>query len=372
MKRHVFLIPGFFGFANLGDFTYWGPVHHKLGELLAKAGKPAEIHCVKSLPTASLRARTRCLAETVARVRPGSGAVIHLIGHSTGGLDARLFLTPAVGLQTGIDVERLARKVRSSVSVATPHLGAPIASFFTGLLGRKLLRVLSVMTMAALRRGELPLSAWARMAGLFAVGPTFSSASGTLATQLYRQLLTDFNAERREQVNQLLGEVERDQSLLTQLTVETMDLFNAAAGNRSDVLYGSVITRARPPGLESAREIGFSPADQAQQALYASLSRLSAGYDFPQPGPDVKRALRKAFGEVPDSAANDGIVPTLSQPWGQCIAAARADHLDIIGHHGGGDAEDHYDWLMTRSDFRREQFDDVWQDVADFLVESEG
>ena len=86
----------------------------------------------------------------------------------------------------------------------------------------------------------------------------------------------------------------------------------------------------------------------------------------------MKRALRKAFGEVPDSAANDGIVPTLSQPWGRCIAAARADHLDIIGHHGGGDDEDHYDWLMTRSNFRREQFDDVWQGVADFLVESEG
>ncbi len=59
MKRHVFLIPGFFGFANLGDFAYWGPVRHKLQGLLDDAGMPAEIHCVKSLPTASLRARTR-------------------------------------------------------------------------------------------------------------------------------------------------------------------------------------------------------------------------------------------------------------------------------------------------------------------------
>ena len=55
MKRHVFLIPGFFGFANLGDFAYWGPVLHKLRDLFDEAGLEAEIHCVKSLPTASLR-----------------------------------------------------------------------------------------------------------------------------------------------------------------------------------------------------------------------------------------------------------------------------------------------------------------------------
>lgn len=210
-----------------------------------------------------------------------------------------------------------------------------------------------------------------RMAGLFALGPSFSSASGTLAEQLYRQVLTDFNAERREQVNQLLAEVERDQSLLTQLTVETMDLFNAAAGDRPGTLYGSVITRARPPGLESSLEIGLNPVDQAQQAFYYSLSRLSSGYEFPAPGASMKQALRRAFGEVPDSAANDGIVPTLSQPWGRCIAAVQADHLDIIGHHGG-DTGEHYDWLTTHSDFRQEQFEDVWQRVAAFLVASEG
>ena len=71
MKRHIFLIPGFFGFANLGDFAYWGPVHRKLSELLDNAGMPAELHCVKSLPTASLRLRTRCLLETIADADPG-------------------------------------------------------------------------------------------------------------------------------------------------------------------------------------------------------------------------------------------------------------------------------------------------------------
>ena len=372
MQRHVFLIPGFFGFANLGDFAYWGPVHRKLGELLDEAGMPAELHCVKSLPTASLRARTRCLLEAIAATRPGPRAIIHLIGHSTGGLDARMLLTPAVDLQTKIDAKRIARKVCSSVSVATPHLGAPIASFFTSLLGRKLLQLLSVLTIAALRRGELPLSVWAKMAGLFALPASVGGATGSLASQLYRQLLADFNAQRRAQVQELLTEVERDQSLLTQLTVETMDLFNAAAGDRAGVFYGSVVTRARPPSLATTREIGLDPIDQAQQAFYYSLSRLAAGYEFPLPDKTYRQALKQRLGEIPDSAANDGIVPTLSQPWGRCIAVAQADHLDIIGHYRDEDDSDHnYDWLTTHSDFQAAEFNDVWQRVVEFLAEAE-
>ncbi len=371
MKRHVFLIPGFFGFANLGDFAYWGPVRHKLKELLDASGIPADIHCVKSLPTASLRARTRCLLEAIARVRPRSSSALHLIGHSTGGLDARLLLTPSVDLQTKINVDAIASRVYSSVSVATPHQGAPIASFFTSLLGHNLLRLLSLVTMKAVRGAHLPLSVWVEIAGLFALP---SDTSSSLAGQLYQQLLADFNIERRTQVRELLGEVQRDQSLLTQLTVESMDLFNAIASDRDSVAYGSVITRARPAGLDTSLEIGFDLIDQAQQAFYYSLCRLATGYEFPQPNAQFRKQLRDRFGKVPDSDASDGIVPTLSQPWGHCIAVAQADHLDIIGHHGGAedDLEKRYDWLATRSHFRSPQFDAVWEKVVAFIAQSEG
>jgi triacylglycerol lipase len=377
MKRHIFLIPGFFGFANLGDFTYWGPVYRELGKLLDQAGMPAEIHCVKSLPTASLRTRTRCLLETIAKARPGKNGCIHLIGHSTGGLDARLLLTPAVDLATGIDAEAYAGRIRSSVSVATPHRGAPIASFFTSLLGRKLLQILSILTMSALRKGQMPLSVWTRVAGLFALPSSLgdTATSGSLAGQIYRQLLQDFNPERRAQVQELLSEVERDQSLLTQLTVETMDIFNAAAGNRDKVLYGSVVTSAHQPDLATSLQIGLNPTGQAQQAFYYTLSRLATGYEFPAPNAEFRRAMRQAFSEVPDSTANDGIVPTLSQPWGRCVALAQADHLDIIGHYSddrdNNNGEPQYDWLTTRSNFRSPQFHDIWQRVVDFMAEAE-
>jgi hypothetical protein len=373
MHRHVFLIPGFFGFANLGDFTYWGHVERKLAQLLAEAGKPASIYAVKSQPTASLRDRTRLLLETIASVNPGPDDHIHLIGHSTGGLDARLLLTPAVDLQTDLDAEYFARLVRSSISVATPHQGAPIASFFTSLMGRQLLRLLSVLTMAALRSGELPLAVWAEVAGMFTVPKVLGgSLASTLAAQLYLQLLADFNPERRDQVRALLEEVERDQSLLTQLTVESMDLFNAAAGDRDSVSYGSVITQARQPNLATALEIGLDPVNQAQHAIYYSLHRLAGAQELWLPDEATLEHFDAVFGEIPDPADNDGIVPTLSQPWGECIAAARADHLDIIGHYPDEqDAERHYDWLTSRSNFRADAFDDVWQRVVQFMIEAE-
>lgn len=373
MKRHIFLIPGFFGFANLGDFAYWGPVRQKLQALLDDAGLEARIHSVQSLPTASLRARTRWLLEVIAEVRPRADTAIHLIGHSTGGLDARLLLTPGVDLQTRIDVDAIARQVRSSVSIATPHLGAPIASFFASLMGHDLLRVLSIVTIAAVRGMQLPLSVWVEIAGLFALPSVFSDTKGSLASQLYEQLLADFTPARRRQVEALLGEVQRDQSLLTQLTVESMDVFNAVAANRDGVAYGSVVTRARPASLETSWEIGFDFVDQAQQAFYYSLSKLAAGHDFPTPNAQFRKQMRKQLGEVPDSDANDGIVPTRSQPWGHCIAVAQADHLDIIGHHGGAedDPERRFDWLATRSHFRAPQFEEVWGKVVAFIANSE-
>lgn len=375
MDRHIFLIPGFFGFANIGDFAYWGPVIKKLEALLHEAEMPATLHCVQSLPTASLRARSRCLLETVANAGLGPESIIHLIGHSTGGLDARLLLTPAVDLETQIDAEAFAKRVRSSVSVATPHHGAPIASWFSSLLGSQLLRLLSLLTISSLRVGELPLSIWAEVAGLFVLPHSLSGAVGALADQVYRQVLADFNEERREQVRALFAEVERDQSLLTQLTVETMDLFNAASGDRDGVSYGSVVTRARPPSLSTALEIGINPVEQAQHSLYYSLSRLASGYEFPAPNAEHEKRLRERFGDIPDADANDGIVPTLSQPWGRCIAVAQADHLDVIGHYAGdardGPDERHYDWLITRSQFCAPQFTDVWQRVVRFLGEAE-
>lgn len=54
MKTHrVYLVPGFFGFANVGGLGYFSHVHRILEADLKERGVRAEVHLVKSLPTAS-------------------------------------------------------------------------------------------------------------------------------------------------------------------------------------------------------------------------------------------------------------------------------------------------------------------------------
>lgn len=372
-QRHIILVPGFFGFANLGDLTYWGPVQAALTEILAEGTTRTNIHCVKTLPTASLRARATRVLETIAGIAPSPDDHVHLVGHSTGGLDARLLMTPAVALSTTLDCETLVRSVRSVVTVSTPHHGAPIAAFFTSLLGQEILRLLSIFTMVTLRVGRLPLSVLGEVTALLTVPkPLSGKVARTLATQLYSQLLNDFNDDRRAEVEALLEEVKSDQSLLAQLAPEPMDVFNAAAGNRRGVRYGSVVTMARPPGIETVGEIGLDASEQLQHILYFALHRLAAGYSYPTPDPVHAEAMRRALGEIPDENDNDGIVPSLSQPWGSPIAVVLADHLDVIGHFSDNDSPNaNYDWLTTQSRFSTVAFESVWQRVAGFLRDAE-
>ncbi|RZO60262.1 MAG: triacylglycerol lipase, partial [Sandaracinaceae bacterium] len=52
MRHHVYLIPGFFGFANFGDFKYFAHVREHLRDRLDRRGVNAAIHYAPSFPTA--------------------------------------------------------------------------------------------------------------------------------------------------------------------------------------------------------------------------------------------------------------------------------------------------------------------------------
>jgi pimeloyl-ACP methyl ester carboxylesterase len=172
--HHIYLVPGFFGFANLGDLRYFGHVQEFLAHACPAAGLPVEIHAVRTEPTSSLPRRACRVLETIAATAPGEGPV-HLIGHSSGGLDARLLVAPEVALPTEIDVERFARRVRTVVTVSAPHYGTPLASFLTGLLGQQLLQLLSLTAIVSLRLGRLPLSVLLRLT-------VFAASTGTSAS----------------------------------------------------------------------------------------------------------------------------------------------------------------------------------------------
>jgi triacylglycerol lipase len=370
-ERHaIYLVPGFFGFTNLGRFRYFSHVERFLRARSAERGIDARVVVVPTHPTASLPRRAALLLETLARTRARRGESIHLVGHSTGGIDARLVASPGVALPTRLDVERFASRVHSVIGVSSPQHGTPLAAYLTTRRGQRALALLSLTTSYVLRFGHLPLSALLGVAAFFRRGET--RRLGTLIDDLSQQLLEDFSLTRRRAVGRLLRDVFEDQSLLTQLTPEAMDLFSAAVSDRPGVRYGSVVTRSRPPGVRTTLAAGLGPGAQAIHAIYGAIYRLAAqtpARAAPQPDAAQRRALAHGYGKVPGAHANDGIVPTRAQVHGRVIAAVRADHLDVIGHFNDPAADPpHFDWLTTGSGFDRARFEAVWDGVLDFLL----
>lgn len=370
--HHVYLVPGFFGFANLGDFQYFGHVRDVLGAQLRAAGVASRIERVRTHPTASIRKRARRLLETIRRSAGDGDEPIHLIGHSTGGLDARLLAAPAISLGEGVDAEVVARRIRSVVTVASPHRGAPLAAFFASLLGQRLLQLLTLTTVYGLRFGHLPLSALLRLAAVLTRLDDVTGWRSTLVDQLFEELLGEFTEERRQQVQHFLAEVSDDQALLVQLTPDAMDLFNAGVTDRADVRYGAVITQAPRPQLSARLGLGLDAYAQASYGLYEVIhrrSRAKARASMALPGSAHRAALLRALGRAPTGSDSDGIVPTLSQPWGELITAVEADHLDVIGHFGDPDrSPPHVDWLSSGSAFSRHSFERVWSRVVEFML----
>lgn len=371
--HRIYLIPGFFGFADLGDMAYWGPAQRTLTQKLSEHGLDVATHVVPSPPTATLRARARVLAQTLSRTA-GETDTITLIGHSSGGLDARLLLTPGAVVSDTLDVEALAARVQNVVTVATPHRGTPSAELFTSLYGKRLLRLMSLATVHVLRRGNLPLNVVLRLVGAWRAAASHMPGrrEPSLDNQIFDTVLSEFSAERRAAVREFFGDIRTDQGLLSQITPIGMDLFDATAPDRPTVRYGCVITRGRRPSAKGVFRRALSPSNQAMAAVYASCwtlaSRMGPEHLDPLPA-RLHEPLTAAYGALPSPSDNDGMVPTLSQIHGRLIRAVSADHLDLLGHYAEPDADPpRYDWLTSGSGYRRPHFEATWTDVADFIA----
>lgn len=385
--QHVFLIPGFFGFSSFDDFKYFAHVEDVLQSSLSARGLQVQVHAVKTRPTAPLSVRAEYLLGEIfsavpeAREESFDGG-LHLIGHSTGGLDARWLVSPnAAWLEVPEHLDVLASRVHSVVGVASPHQGTPLAHFFIELRwGRALLRLLSLMSIHVLRRGPLPVTYALKIGALL---KRLDSNSGKPANQapsterdrdlidsIFDQVLSEFTPERGRALSAYFEHIANDTGLLPQLTPEGQATLRASLVDRAGIAYGSVVVRSRQPTLGAAAELGFDASAQALYALYRWLHKKAAA-----PGLRVEDAhearLQSSFGEAPSTHANDGIVPTRSQVHRELIHIAWADHLDVIGHFNApGHRPPHYDWLPTGSRFKRPHFDALWQDVAEFLARS--
>ncbi|RDV39905.1 triacylglycerol lipase [Bradymonadaceae bacterium TMQ3] len=371
--HHMYLVAGFFGFSNLGGITYFHHVREALQTAFERAGHTLEVHSVPTLPTGSIRRRTALLAEAIAR-SAGDCGPIHLVGHSTGGLDTRLLVTPGVSLPVDddVDVEALARRVRSVTTVASPHLGTPMASFFNNFFGENILRAISLGTIYTLRFGRLPLRALIELAGIVTRLDRLVGLDNTILDQFYHELFKDFDAERRDEISAFLDDIRVDRSVVGQLTPGAIDLFNASTGDRPTVRYGSVVTRAPGFSPKTALRLGADAYAHASHVLFRALQVITArSGDYPPLKPDQYQVLVEAYGALPGRRESDGVVPTLAQVWGEVIHATVADHLDVCGHFNDAHhTPPHVDWFISGSAFTRERFDRLWDDVAAFQLAS--
>ena len=375
MKHQIYLIPGFFGFASIGGIPYFRQVRETLTAAFAARGEDVEIFGVKTLPSASLAHRARRLVHTV-KEHGGleEGVRVHLVGHSTGALDARLAACAHASIDLDKHMGAFRENTSTIVSVCGPHYGTPLANFFTTLYGKNLLYLVSLLVIVGLWRRPVTL-----LGGVIGVLGKVNSMLGldeTLIHQVTNDLLKDFNPAAQAEVRQFLRSILEDQGAMIQLTPEGMDLFNATTPDNPNIRYVSYATAAPPP-LEVIKTIrlrhALTPLNRVLYGLLWTLtSRSHAGYPYHAPIDAHDVITDRPLPFTLTESTSDGVVPTLSQIWGEFRGVIRADHLDIIGHYlrGPFDVRDGADWFGSGAKFDRGDFEWLWFDVASAMLDS--
>ena len=376
----VYLSPGMFGFAQLAGVDYFGHLAREIETRLDAAARPAQVRVCEVHPTASIRRRAAKLVKMIESTC-GEEGPIHIVGHSTGGLDGRLVASPTVHLDAESDrllgwIDRL----RSVTSINTPHYGTPLATFFATAKGQQLLYAVSAITVTALKLGAPPLAvASALVASLGRTRETmgFELALVDKVTESTAKALDEAGSNR---LRSWLRQVRDDQGGVVQLMPEAMDLFQAGVENRAGVSYHCIASYA-PPSTSVREWLGAvrRPWIAISATLFHFMYRITAAQDerYPCNAPaDACATLRSMYraahlksSEPPPISANEGVIPLYSQLWGKLLWVGKGDHLDVVGHFPGPGG--HNDWLTSGSRFDLDRFHTIVDRIVQALLAAE-
>lgn len=366
----VILVPGLLGFQRLGALTYFTDVEEVLAEPFREAGIDVSVTAIRTLPTSSLRARAARLAEVVSEVPEHEE--VYLVGHSTGGLDCRLFTATGASLSTEVDVEAAASRVRAVVTVATPHHGAPLATVFTGVHGHRLMGMVSRVLTWLLKGGRSSMSTLVEVGKVVLLLDRIAGMEVDVRNALREEL--------RAGVSRLgggdpgipgwLDDIGEDSTLLEQLTPAAVELLNTTLREREGMRRGSVVAMAPPSSLRRLARLRIEPYTRLSTALYVVLHRFAGISERHEPllEPEQRLALQRMLGVMPRRRDNDGFVPTLSQAWGTVVAAVHGDHLDLMGYYGGRPEQPRLDMLTSGARFGWRDFHATWSAVSRFML----
>lgn len=396
-RTHFVLVPGFGGFDALGSLQYYHGVTEALrGWKGAMYDAPLTLHYFPNVPTAAIETRARLLLDWLLErykrgiLRLSRGDSLHLVGHSTGGMDIRwmmkLLHDHAAHAADGAQVEELPaelfiKSISSVQFLSTPHRGSNLAHLFTRWSGE--LQLLAAVLYETCRALRLP-------------------GSRFLASSIKRLGWSAGWIDALLDTTSLLGSFDSTDGLVRARArasyFDTLKWLNDASddfGAMADLdpgrhaedpihakifrtTYGhvrvrSIVTRAEPH------------PSAPDWDLFKICHRWTAHNPGAELGPDCSVRRLDAAGSVAlGRAHNDGIVNSVSMVWPtpEESVYVDADHADIIGHYGDSDAphEDvvspdrnykRYGLLMSSSGFDRERFLDVWRSVRGFALAAE-
>jgi hypothetical protein len=391
----VLLVPGFLGFDHFGGFPYFAQaipaaLRAALEAKSVVAPEALEIVPCDTIPAGSLQQRQaelcKQLRSIVAKLRGSNGGTgpmprLHLIGHSTGGVDAELLLAPRRldGSAWKDHQNDIRHAIRSVTSLSAPMAGTNLAASPLARLGSGALRELPLHPVRWWREHFSMEGVREGIAALHAVWDV--GAKDAALGQLIGGGLVD-----RHPLQKFVASLVHNRRLLAELDPAAF----AAHPERlrvdprlSHVSKFRYLTIARHnPGRDAAGE------------LFELLYRLTAADAAPAPPPALVERLEDAIrrgrvrvigsGEAPQvtAAANDGVVNTARQiplleakgpdPLRRVRAVVVADHLDVLGGFPmtlplkkGPDANN---FLESGSVFRAAQFSALFRAIADDIA----
>jgi triacylglycerol lipase len=347
----VLFVPGFFGFGAFGHpdrplIEYFARVEDAL---LRAHVRPLRFAVHQPPPAGSLAERVRSLHQKAAEVLAQGASALHLVGHSTGGLDARLLAHPRYGALP--PRPELIRRIASVITISAPFRGTPLAKRAEGSawLAAPALWFGSILA----SRGRLRIAG--QLAALYNLAKRAGRQEPT-PTDLVIAQLADVDDETAHQIRRFLVDVAKDHRLVEDLVPEKMAELNRALEGTDAIGPVSFVSVAPPPRL-SPWAFFSSPL---QRLAYDLAYRLTAAP--PPPGARVPEGPfigRRRTALLP--TANDGIVPAWSQTLsGHAAGIVLGDHLDVIGHYEAAGAT----FLRSGSSFDDARFRALWNEVS--------
>lgn len=384
-RAEVYLVPGFLGFVELGDLEYYLDVAEVLSRALAERDIVATIHATATVPAGTVRQRAAKLAHEIAKRTDGqSDTLVHLIGHSTGGLDLRLLLSPGCSLlsggslddtMSGQDYQRFTgalSRVRTAIGVAAPFFGTPIAGLAVRLSFDTVLRSVTAGIQTPFLRDLLSTGLNASAAGLRVFGAITERLP--FVNWIYRQVLGIDPLAPLNYLDSIGGDV----GALRNLTQEGTDLANALWIDRPKVAYGCVVTATNAPaGLIDPSDPILYLNTVLFRVARAIAAERDAGFEYSPRAAELQSKHDRDRDEgldvgdlVIDDRSSDGIVPSASQIHGELLGVFESDHLDCVGHfpHRLHDGTDVSGWVRSGAKFNEQRFEVLWSRVADFIA----